>query len=44
MKNYTVFFFFSVDILLHTHLSNIETLSPGTNILGVPGENMKMNF
>ena len=35
--------FFSIDILLHMHLSNIKTLSRDTNILGVPGENIKRN-
>ena len=35
--------FFSIDILLHIHLSNIKTLSRGTNILGVPGKNIKRN-
>ena len=34
-------FVFSIDILLHIHLSNIKILSPGTNILGVPGKNIK---
>ena len=37
------FTFFSTGILLHTQLSNIKTLSPGTNILGVPGKNIKTN-
>ena len=35
--------FFSIDILLRIHLNNIKTLSPGTNILGVPGKNIKIN-
>ena len=28
-------------ILLHIRLNNKKTLSPGTNILGVPGKNKK---
>ena len=35
--------FFSIDILLHIHLSNIKTLSLGTNIMKVPGKNIKRN-
>ena len=37
-------FVFSIDILLlHIYLNNIKTLSPGTNILRVPGKNIKRN-
>ena len=35
--------FFAIDILLQIHLNNIKTLSPGTDILGVPGKNIKRN-
>ena len=35
--------FFSIDILLHIHLNNIKALSPGMNILRVPGKNIKRN-
>ena len=35
--------FFSIDILLQIHLNNIKTLSPGANILGVSGKNIKTN-
>ena len=31
---------FFIDILLHIHLSNIKTLSPGANVLLVPGKNI----
>ena len=34
-------FFFSIDILLDIYLNNIKPLSPGTNILGAPGKNIK---
>ena len=33
--------FFSIDILLDTHLNSTKPLSPGTNILRVPGKNKK---
>ena len=34
-----------MDILLHIHLKNIKTLSPGTNILVVPEQNKEIpNF
>ena len=34
-----------MDILLHIHLKNIKTLSPGTNILVVPEKNKEIpNF
>ena len=36
--------FFSTDILLHIHLNNIKTLSPGTNILGAAGKKHKTKF
>ena len=36
--------FFYIDILLYIHLNNIKTTSSGTNILGVPGKNIKRNF
>ena len=36
--------FFSIVTLLHIHLNNIKALSPGTNILGVSGKNIKKNF
>ena len=40
-KSYTKsFFFFYRYIIAHT-FKNIKTLSPGTNILGVPGKNKK---
>ena len=35
--------FCSIDIFSHRHLRNIKTLSQRTNILGVPGENIKRN-
>ena len=35
--------FFFINILLHIHLNNIKTLSPGSNILGVPGKDIKRN-
>ena len=31
-----------MDILLHIHLKNIKTLSPGTNILVVPEKNKEI--
>ena len=34
---------FFIDILLHVHLSNIKTLSPGANVLLVPGKNILKN-
>ena len=35
-----LFFFFNRYIIAHT-FKNIKTLSPGTNILGVPGKKQK---
>ena len=40
---FTPFHFFSIDILLRIHLNKIKTLLPGTNILRVPGKNIKRN-
>ena len=41
---YVLNIFFSIDVSLHIHLSNIKTLSPGTHTLGVPGKNTKNKF
>ena len=38
-----VLIFVYIDILLHKHLKDIKTLSLGTNILRLPGKNMKIN-
>ena len=38
---YTYIYFFSFDILLHIDLSNVKSLSPGTNILEVLDKNIK---
>ena len=37
-----LYLFFSID-RLQIHLNNIKTLSPGANILGVSGKNIKTN-
>ena len=39
LQNISIFFFYRC-IITHT-FKNIKTLSPGTNILGVPGKKQK---
>ena len=40
---YLLLLFFAIDMLLHIHLNNIKSLSPGTTILGGPAKNIKRN-
>ena len=38
---YSYIYIFSIDILLHIHLSNVKSLSPDTNILEVLDKDIK---